>query len=435
MNTYYIPQLGPAPRWASFLENITEEMEDQTTRSVYEDFKFVERSELAKCVHHFRTLFLSNRSSSKYSLGLDHLVGTPALKPYMHGYFVSLKLYDAARLISNPFAYEEHRERLVREKMEKMAETRIRTKKEASVKVNKALAERLLREEEKQAVKKAKRKPKVDDAMVIDGDATVGTADAQDSGSTSILSDPRFKKVFEDPAFTIDENSWEYGMLHPSSFAQRLVGKTAVEEEEAESDKNSSDEGDASESSDEGSGSSSDSSDAGGASFPRHPSKKVDLLIFFVDLNMERKKKTAGKNSRAEQPQRSRPPQSKTPRVNMVPVRSHLGFSSKMDDKNNTFGQRLARPSRTSKHSSPGDGAATEISWVPSASGSTGSGDRDQKRKGPAKRKGVETFGAGMERGYEEKEDVDEASRKGRTHRRHIARSGSKNVFRNMGGP
>lgn len=46
MSTFYIPQLGPAPRWASFLENITEEMEDQTTRSVYEDYKFVERSEL-----------------------------------------------------------------------------------------------------------------------------------------------------------------------------------------------------------------------------------------------------------------------------------------------------------------------------------------------------------------------------------------------------
>ncbi|KAJ3738102.1 WD40-repeat-containing domain protein, partial [Lentinula raphanica] len=35
MSTYYIPQLGPAPRWVSFLENITEELvEDQTTRNV-----------------------------------------------------------------------------------------------------------------------------------------------------------------------------------------------------------------------------------------------------------------------------------------------------------------------------------------------------------------------------------------------------------------
>ena len=50
MCTYFIPQLGPAPRWASFLENITEEMEDQTTRSVYEDYKFITREELKTLV-------------------------------------------------------------------------------------------------------------------------------------------------------------------------------------------------------------------------------------------------------------------------------------------------------------------------------------------------------------------------------------------------
>ena len=48
MTTYYIPQLGPAPRWCSFLENLTEEMEDQTQRNVYQDYKFVERGELAR---------------------------------------------------------------------------------------------------------------------------------------------------------------------------------------------------------------------------------------------------------------------------------------------------------------------------------------------------------------------------------------------------
>jgi len=52
MTTYFIPELGPAPRWCSFLENITEEMEDTAggTRSVYEDYKFLSRSELATYV-------------------------------------------------------------------------------------------------------------------------------------------------------------------------------------------------------------------------------------------------------------------------------------------------------------------------------------------------------------------------------------------------
>ena len=50
MTSYYVPQLGPAPRWCSFLDNIKEELEDQTIRNVYEDYKFVERDELAKYV-------------------------------------------------------------------------------------------------------------------------------------------------------------------------------------------------------------------------------------------------------------------------------------------------------------------------------------------------------------------------------------------------
>lgn len=52
MTTYYIPQLGPAPRWCSFLENLTEEMEEGAggTKGVYEDYKFVSRAELSQCV-------------------------------------------------------------------------------------------------------------------------------------------------------------------------------------------------------------------------------------------------------------------------------------------------------------------------------------------------------------------------------------------------
>lgn len=48
MSSYFIPQLGPAPRWATFLENITEEMENQNVRTVYEDYKFVDRKELKR---------------------------------------------------------------------------------------------------------------------------------------------------------------------------------------------------------------------------------------------------------------------------------------------------------------------------------------------------------------------------------------------------
>jgi ribosome biogenesis protein ENP2 len=199
-----------------------------------------------------------------YSLGLDHLVGTAALKPYMHGYFVALKLYDAARIIANPFAYAEHREKIVREKMEKMAETRIRTKKEMGVKVNKALANKIQKEDEKERKREQRRKARM-------GEDTVDELEAGNERPT-LLNDPRFKQIFEDPAFAVDEDSREYALMNPSAVAQRkgARAKTAVEEEDDESDKVSSDglgESDGTSSSDDQNEGGSDSSDAGGTQY------------------------------------------------------------------------------------------------------------------------------------------------------------------------
>lgn len=161
------------------------------------------------------------------------------------------------------------------DKMDKEAETRIRTRKEPGVKVNKALAKKILRDEEK-AKARAERKSKhktAADIMDID-EAKV------ESSRPNILSDPRFSKVFEDPAFAIDETTREYALLNPSSFAQNTAGrrgKTAVEEEEEESDKVSSDGlgGSDDESDGKASDVSSDSSAEGGAP----PLSFVDLLI------------------------------------------------------------------------------------------------------------------------------------------------------------
>ena len=199
-----------------------------------------------------------------HRLGLDHLIGTPALKPYMHGYFLSLKLYDSARLIANPFAYEEHRERLVREKLDKLADGRIRTKKDVGwkVKVNKALAEKVQREEEKarkREERKKARRAEVGEGVAVEVDEEKDTTSGEQQ---TILNDPRFSALFSNPEFAVDENSREYALMNPSAAARKANrgGKTAVEEEEEESDKVSSDGlGD-------GDGDSSDSSDAGGKS-------------------------------------------------------------------------------------------------------------------------------------------------------------------------
>lgn len=55
---------------------------------MYDDYKFVTGEELEK-------------------LGLNSLVGTSALRPYMHGFFIDQKLHSKAVSLSQPFAYEQ----------------------------------------------------------------------------------------------------------------------------------------------------------------------------------------------------------------------------------------------------------------------------------------------------------------------------------------
>ncbi|KIK95556.1 hypothetical protein PAXRUDRAFT_826904 [Paxillus rubicundulus Ve08.2h10] len=415
MATYYIPQLGPAPRWASFLENITEEMEDQSVRNVYEDYKFIERNELR-------------------TLGLDHLIGTPALKPYMHGYFVSLKLYDTARVIANPFAYAEHREKLVKERLDKMADTRIRTRKDgagASVKVNKALAEKIGRDaererrrEEKKRARKAKKAIEgegEEDAMAVDEEDTTGEE------KRTLLNDPRFKELFENPEFIVDETTREYALLNPSAAAQKNVGgssrmKVAVEDEEEESDRSSSDGlGGSSDESSEGDSHSDDSSDAG-------------------ELNkFDPRSRPGQQNTRIQQEYaRTREANHRSSKVNFVPLVARMPTSTgKTGDKNASFGQRLASrqtPKSSANSSSTmrfsADGGL-EMSFMPSGTSDI-DGPAPTRKKNA--RKGVEVFGIGMERGTEELEgEMTESERRGRTQRRKGMRSGSKNVFRQLG--
>lgn len=76
LQIFYVPSLGIAPTWCSFLENLTEELEEAPA-TVYEDFHFVTRKELQE-------------------LGMESFIGSEYLRPYMHGYFMHIKLYQRA---------------------------------------------------------------------------------------------------------------------------------------------------------------------------------------------------------------------------------------------------------------------------------------------------------------------------------------------------
>ncbi|KNG50792.1 nucleolar protein 10 [Stemphylium lycopersici] len=247
-HSFFIPQLGPAPRWCHFLDNIVEEMAEDpndpnafgkgATGDVYDNFKFLTLDQLKQ-------------------LSLDHLVGTTSLlRPYMHGFFVAQKLYEEARLISNPDLWQEQRAKSIAEKINKERESRIRGNKKVAVKVNRKLAEKMLEKQEEQERRRAKRVLKKggdDDMLDRDDTATTTTTTAAPADSEpakaaeGVLNDPRFAKLFEDPEFEIDEQTREFQQLNPSTKIPK--GLTVAEQEELESKKGSSDE----DSSDDGS--------------------------------------------------------------------------------------------------------------------------------------------------------------------------------------
>lgn len=226
-HSFFIPQLGPAPKWCSFLDNVVEEMaEDENDPAaynsggvhkpgeVYDNYKFLSMAQLK-------------------ALNLEHLVGTTSLlRPYMHGYFVAQQLYEEARLISNPELWQEQRQKTIQERIEKERESRIRGNKSqhAKVKVNKALAQRILDREEKHERRKAKRALQKaeqngeDTEMVDNDDADMAEVQQQQEAKKSgpaLLNDPRFSALFTNEDFEVDEESTEYRALNAASAVQQ----------------------------------------------------------------------------------------------------------------------------------------------------------------------------------------------------------------------
>lgn len=243
-HAFFIPQLGPAPRWCSFLDNVVEEMADDPN-----DPAAFSRNKAGEVYHNHVYLTLPQLQA----LSLDHLIGkTNLLRPYMHGYFIDKQLYEEARLISNPTSYEEERAKRVKEKIDKERESRIRGKKQVTAKVNRKLAEKILEREEKNERRRAKRvlaKGGDDDAEMVDTTAV----EAERRPETGPLADSRFARLFQEEDYAIDETSREFQLVNPSAkptAASNLdseKGLTAVEEEAIDEVPGSSTDGDSSE--------------------------------------------------------------------------------------------------------------------------------------------------------------------------------------------
>jgi ribosome biogenesis protein ENP2 len=251
-HAFFVPQLGPAPRWCAFLDNLVEEMAEDgddpnafnTAQSavgeVYDNYKFLDMKQLRE-------------------LSLDHLIGqTNLLRPYMHGYFVAQNLYEQARILTNPDVAAQQRQKSIQERINKERESRIRGNKKIAVKVNRSYAEKLAAREEANEKRKAERLLRrrgdelgqAEDDADVDEDVEMEAQPKQKGHHQRLLDDARFQQLFEDEEFAIDETSREFAMHNPSTktattpadSAPRKRGLTAVEEDELAERRGSSDE-------------------------------------------------------------------------------------------------------------------------------------------------------------------------------------------------
>ena len=165
IGTYYIPALGPAPRWCSYIENITEELEQEQHVTVYDEFKFLSYEDLER-------------------LNCLKLLETKLVKSYMHGFLMKKKLYTQLKRANDPFDYQKYRKDQIKAKMDAKTKNRIR---------------------------------------IVDQKPKRGINDEFKH------EDDRFKAMFADPNFLVNKASDEYLRRHPSERPKRYKPKAVFE--------------------------------------------------------------------------------------------------------------------------------------------------------------------------------------------------------------
>lgn len=227
MQSFYCPVLGPAPKWCSFLDGITEELEERdlhetnnntntnnqigTTMdmmtgknagTIYEDYKFLTRTEIEQ-------------------LNIEHLVGTPLLRGYMHGFFIDIGLYNRVRAVANPFEYEEYRKNKIRQKMADKRASLIAPKSSSNKKQNKDNSNNT----------------KVNSDLA----QRLSNTTKDKNLAKSILKDDRFGSLFTNPDFQIDQQDINFKLRNPSGVKQQKRNEEDMDSDADDYDDNDDD--------------------------------------------------------------------------------------------------------------------------------------------------------------------------------------------------
>ncbi|OII71103.1 hypothetical protein cand_026610 [Cryptosporidium andersoni] len=191
---YYVPTLGVAPRWCSFLDSITEELEEEHLKNnsrisnsqLYDEYQFITNNQLREW-------------------GIEHLIGTPLLKAYLHGYLISSKLYKDLHNIINPIDYEQYRKDILKKKLEERAPMRIPIRKDKNLISNTQINKRFIEKLNKKARGEEGDESETELEHIKYRKLKKSLKKGQQQCAQALLSDSRFSKLFSDADYIIDE--------------------------------------------------------------------------------------------------------------------------------------------------------------------------------------------------------------------------------------
>ncbi|KAM0907651.1 hypothetical protein ACQ4PT_015964 [Festuca glaucescens] len=106
---HFIPALGPAPKWCSHLDNLTEEMEEKQENTLYDDYKFLTEEEMER-------------------LGLSEYKNSNAVRAHLHGYVIRYDLYKKQRAKLDIMDYETLQKEMKKKKLDAQRKSRITRK-------------------------------------------------------------------------------------------------------------------------------------------------------------------------------------------------------------------------------------------------------------------------------------------------------------------
>lgn len=173
IHTFFIPSIGPAPKFCSFLDNIVEQLQEKEKSredtDLYDNFKFLTRTEMD-------------------TIGISSFIGTPMSRPYMHGFLVEINNYKRAL--------------------------------QKAKKVTCSVQEPDNRETEPDEIERCVA-PSVNEHLFT-------ALNRQKSRTSAVLKDPRFVELFADEEFAIENGDVQDRAIH------RPVSSSSEEEEEVE---------------------------------------------------------------------------------------------------------------------------------------------------------------------------------------------------------